>query len=104
VITPAGKKHSLELWVVVGSSFSLLGDKAEWRVTKKRGKLIPTALIVRYNVADPGDSTKNTSWLAVAKITEAKICVIDKIAPKANANVEARAAADASATKPCLQE
>src|SRR2546422_7851339 len=32
VITPSGKKHSLDLWSVVGSSFSALGEKAEWRI------------------------------------------------------------------------
>ncbi len=104
VITPAGQKHSLELWNVVGSGFSSLGEKAEWRVTKQGAKATPIALIVRYNVADPENSSKNTSWLAVAKITDAKICVTDKIGPKPNANVEARAAADASRMKQCLQE
>jgi len=103
VITPAGQKHSLELWNVVGSSFSSLGDKAEWRIKKQGAKVIPVALIVRYNVADPENSSKSTSWLAVAKITSAKICVTDKIAPKADANVAARAAADGAATKPCLE-
>jgi len=104
VITPAGQKHSLELWSVVGSSFSSLGEKAEWRIKRTGAKGNPIALIVRYNVADPENSTKSTSWLAVAKITSAKICVTEKIAPKADANVAARAAADTAARKPCLQE
>ncbi len=103
VITPDGRKHSLKLWDVVGSSFSSLGEKAEWRIKKNGAKVTPIALIVRYNVANPEDSTRNTSWLAVAKITGAKICVTDKIAPKPNANVEARTAADNAANKPCLQ-
>jgi hypothetical protein len=100
VITPRGQKHSLDLWTVVGSSFSSLGEKAEWRL---QGKANPIALIVRYNVADPEDSSKNISWLAVAKITAAKICVTDKVAPKPDANVAARAAADSAASKPCLE-
>jgi hypothetical protein len=103
IITPAGQKHSLELWNVVGSSFSSLGEKAEWRIKRNGAKITPMALIVRYNVANPEDSTKSTSWLAVAKITGSKICITDKIAPKANANVEARTAADNAANKPCLQ-
>lgn len=103
VITPGGTKHTLELWNVVGSSFSSLGEKAEWRVQKQKGKTVPVALIVRYNVANPEDSTRNTSWLAVVKITGAKICVTDKIAPKAGANEAARVAADKSANKPCLE-
>jgi hypothetical protein len=104
VVTPAGQKNSLELWNVVGSSFSSLGEKAEWRIKRAGAKVTPIALIVRYNVADPENSTKSTSWLAVAKITAAKICVTDKIAPKASANVEARVAADSAGKKQCLQE
>ena len=102
VINPACRKHSLDLWTVVGSSFSSLGEKAEWRVRTQRGKAVPIALIVRYNVSNPEDSTKTTSYLAVAKITANQICVTDKIAPGAGANVAARNAADASANKPCL--
>lgn len=102
IITPAGHKHSLDLWTVVGSSFSSLGDKAEWRVRTQRGKVVPLALIVRYNVSNPEDSTKTTSYLAVAKITSDKICVTDKIAPGETANAAARSAADGSAAKPCL--
>ena len=103
VITPSGQKHSLDLWTVVGSSFSSLGEKAEWRVRTQRGKVVPVALIVRYNLSSPDDSTKITSYLAVAKITAARICVTDKIAPGADANVAARTAADKSADKPCLE-
>ena len=103
VITPNGKKHSLELWNVIGSGFSALGEKAEWRVKRQGGKTVPVALIIRYNVANPEDSTKGSSYLAVAKITAAKICVTDKIEPKADANVAARTAADNAGTKPCLQ-
>ena len=103
VITPAGKKHSLDLWTVVGSSFSSLGDKAEWRVRTQKGKVVPVALIIRYNLSNPEDSSKITSYLAVTKITASKICVTDKIAPGANANVAARTAADNSADKPCLE-
>ena len=103
VITPAGQKHSLDLWTIVGSSFSSLGEKAEWRVRTQRGKVVPVALIVRYNLSHAEDSTKAISYLAVAKITAAKICVTDKIPPGAGANVAARAAADKSADKPCLE-
>jgi hypothetical protein len=103
VITPRGQKTSLELWTVVGSSFSSLGEKAEWRMSRQSGRLVPVALIVRYHLSNPEDSTKSTSYLVVAKITAAKICVTDKIAPQADANVAARAAADGAANKPCLE-
>lgn len=103
VITPSGQKHSLELWSVVGSSFSALGEKAEWRVKRQGTKVTPIALIVRYNVADPEGVGKGTSWLAVAKITDANTCVTEKIAPGANQNIAARNAADTSAMKPCIR-
>ena len=104
VITPNGKKQSLELWNVVGSSFSSLGEKAEWRMKGAGAKALPVALIVRYNVANPEDSTrKGTSWLAVVRIGSdaSQICVTESIAPGADQNVKAREAADNSASKPC---
>lgn len=103
VVTPSGKQQSLELWSVVGSSFSSLGNKAEWRMKGAGAKASPVALIVRYNVANPEDSTRNTSWLAVVKMSSdaAQICVTDSIPPGADQNVKAREAADSSASKPC---
>ena len=104
VISPDGKKHQLEFWNVISSAFSHVGEKAEWRVIKKKGKIVPVALIVRFTANEySGDTPKPVSYLAVAKITPQKICVTDKIAPSATANEEARTAADASADKPCLE-
>ncbi|HEX8844219.1 MAG TPA: hypothetical protein VF791_06230 [Pyrinomonadaceae bacterium] len=103
VVTPRGQKHSLDLWSVVGSSFSFVGKKAEWRVQRRGGKLVPVALIVRYNLSNPEDSSKGTSYLTVSKITTKKICVTHKISPGANANEEARQAADSAANQPCLE-
>jgi hypothetical protein len=107
VISPNGKKHQLEFWNVISSAFSHVGEKAEWRVIKKNGKIVPVALIVRFTSSEySGDTSKPTSlisYLAVAKITPQKICVTDKIAPSSKANEEARVAADASADKPCVE-
>jgi len=104
VVTPRGKKHSLELWQVVSGGFSSLGPKAEWRLSRQNGKLVPVALIVRYNASeDPENSTKITSYLAVAKITAEEICITDKISPGASANEAARRAADMATTKACLK-
>ena len=103
VVTPSGKKQSLDLWSVVGSSFSSLGDKAEWRLKGAGAKALPIGLIVRYHVANPEDSTKGTSWLAVVRISNdaSQICVTDAIPPGADQNVKAREAADNSASKQC---
>jgi hypothetical protein len=104
VVTPKGKKHELNYWQVITGGFSSLGEKAEWRVVKSKGKIVPVALIVRVNASeDPEDAKKITSYLAVAKITAQKICVTDKIHPSATQNEEARRAADSSANKSCLE-
>lgn len=105
VVTPKGAKHSLELWDVISSAFSSVGPQAEWRMAKQNGKLAPVALIIRYNAnEDPENPNKRSSYLAVTKITSSEICVTDKILPGANANEEARRAADTAATKPCLKK
>ena len=105
VITPQGKQHSLDLWSVVSGGFSSVGPKAEWRVATQKRKLVPGALIIRYNASeDPESPNKLTSYLAVAKITLTEICVTDKISPGPKANEDARLAADAASTKPCLKQ
>lgn len=104
VITPNGKKHPLNYWQVITSAFSSVGDKAEWRVERRGGKTVPTALIVRVNASENPDAPdQKTSYLAVAKITPNEICVTAKIKGGPSANAEARRAADASANQPCLQ-
>ncbi len=104
VITPQGKQHSLDLWSVVSGGFSSVGPKAEWRLASQKGKSVPVALILRYNASEDSESpNKTTSYLAVAKITPTEICVTDKISPGPKANEDARRAADAASTKPCLK-
>jgi len=104
VITPQGKEHSLELWSVVSGGFSSVGPKAEWRIATQNKKAVPVALILRYNASeDPEKPEKTTSYLAVTKITPTEICVTEKILPSPTANEDARRAADASSTKPCLK-
>jgi hypothetical protein len=100
VVSPDGKKHPLNYWQVITTGFSSLGEKAEWRVERKGGKVQPFALIVRVNASEnPEKPDEKTSYLAVAKITAAAVCVTDKV----QTNEEARQAADASADKPCLK-
>ncbi len=100
VVSPDGKKHPLNYWQVITNGFSSLGEKAEWRVEKKGGKLRPYALIVRVNASEnPEKPEEKTSYLAVSKLTAGEVCVTDKV----KTNEEARQAADASADKPCLK-
>lgn len=105
VVTPDNREHSLDYWNIITRSFSSLGTKAEWRVVKLKGKITPMALIVRVDSfgLENRDSSKQKSYLAVAKITPEEICVTDKISATLNANEEARQAADDSANKVCLK-
>jgi hypothetical protein len=104
VNTPNRAKHSLELWDVISGGFSSVGPKAEWRIASQNGKLSPVALIIRYNASEnPDNPNQRTSYLAVAKITANEICITDKIFAGANANTQARRAADSAANKTCLK-
>jgi hypothetical protein len=104
VRTPRGGEHSLDLWTIVSGGFSSLGPKAEWRMSTRNGKLIPVALIVRFNAnEDSAQPDRVTSYLAVSKITAEAICVTDKILPGVKANDEARSAADTAGTRTCLK-
>lgn len=96
VITPQKKEHPLRFNEFY-YSFSAIGEKVEWRL--RRG--VPVALIARYNVADPEDSEKRTSYLMVVKVTRSLSCVTDVIPPGAKQNETARKLADASSTKAC---
>ncbi|EIJ36008.1 hypothetical protein [Thiothrix nivea] len=103
VLRPAGKEFPLELWSTVSSGFSSLGSKAEWRVKKEGKKIIPIALIVRYNVSENLEKPdKTTSYLVVSKMTADEICVTDVVKPVKNANQKARDLADVAISKPCL--
>lgn len=105
VVAPNGSKHDLNFWQVVTHAFSSVGNKAEWRVVRKNGKLSPVALIVRVNASeDPANPSRQTSYLAVTKLTADKICVTHKIPPGANANVDARRAADSALSAECLAQ
>lgn len=96
VITPSNKTFELNFWGYFGA-FSSVGAKAEWRM---KGKT-PIALIVRFNVSNPEDSSKNTSYLMVSKITNSEVCVTDIVNPSKTQNAQAQALADKASTKSC---
>lgn len=101
VVAPDGKSSALDYWQTITWGFSSLGEKAEWRLGPN-GQ--PLALIVRVNASENAeDSSKITSYLAVAKITAAATCVVAKIPPSAKANEEARKAADSAAGRACIE-
>ncbi len=104
VLTPDGKQHPLNYLQFGSGAFSSVAEKAEWRVARKGGKVVPIALIVRV-VYDAGDGVKvkKVSQLAVAKITAENICVTDWVKGGVRGNEAARREADVAAEKPCLK-
>ena len=103
IIAPNRKKYELDFQQNVSGGFSVVGDKAEWRVTRNGKQPIPFALIIRFNVAKaPDNPEQEDSYLIVTKITKTAACVVDVIEPTVkNQNVKARESADASATMQC---
>ena len=102
---PQGKEFPLEYWSTIAGGFTNLGDKAEWRVEKSGGKIIPKALIVRVNASENSEKPDvKTSYLAVAKIAPGKACVVAKIPPGPKMNQLAREAADFASDRPCLSD
>ena len=97
VITPAKKKSELNFWQYNGS-FSSIGEKVEWRLMKG----VPVALIARFNVSNPDNAEKTTSFLVVSKIGKKESCVVEIIDPAAKQNEKARRSADGASAKQCL--
>ncbi|HEX3526788.1 MAG TPA: hypothetical protein VH988_06955 [Thermoanaerobaculia bacterium] len=97
---PKGGQHPLELWTLVSSHFSTLGKTAEWRVDATVKPVKPAALIVRFNAADP-ETTKETSSLAVIKLSAAAACLVDVVPPGKEQNQKAQESADTAQEKPC---
>lgn len=101
VIDPKGTEYELKMPEKISYGFSNIGQKAEWRV-KKQGSQ-PLALIIRFNANEnPEDYNKSTSFLTVAKITNNSICIVDKVRPGKDQNLQARKIADISQSKGCL--
>jgi hypothetical protein len=99
VVTPDGKENPLEFYNVITGHFSSLGPRAEWRLRDG----VPYALIVRVLASeDPEHPDRKTNYLAVARIGPEAICVTDRIEGGADENARARAAADASHSRPCI--
>ncbi|NHZ99555.1 hypothetical protein [Massilia sp. CCM 8734] len=105
IVSPEKKVFELQYEKVVTEGFAWLGKKAEWRVTRRNGKIVPVALIVNVNGTDQTDlgRPKRVPLLAVAQIRETEACVVKTLsAGSAAANAQARVIADGPAL-PCLK-
>ena len=90
---PGNALYPLSYWESVTPGYATVGQKAEWRMVKRNGKRVPTALLVRLTRLDlrhPGE------LIAVARIDRDGACVVYRGDP-ADSGVEQaarRAAAD----------
>jgi hypothetical protein len=107
VVTPRGREFDLDFrHFITGTEsdpFSDPGTRAEWRVKREHGKVVPVAIVVRVIAQESAPVNTVTSYLAVSKITKNEICVTDKVLPGPKQNEEARRAADVAVNKPCLK-
>jgi len=100
VMDPRGKEHPLNFQDAITRSFSSLGQKADWRVVRKNGALVPIALIIRVNESG-FEGRRTASYLSVSKIGGSEICVTDRIAPTVDQYKRALRAADVAINRPC---
>ena len=101
LIAPDKKTFNLQFEAQDSLKMSRLEQKIEWRVIREGRKIVPVALITRFEVLESRESNKRVSYLMVSKITADSACLTDIVKPSADANEEARKLADASANKPC---
>ena len=75
VVAPGKAVYPLAFWDVVTLGYASVGQKAEWRMGRRNGKSVPTALLVRLTRLD----TRNPGELiAVARLDRDGACVVFK--------------------------
>jgi hypothetical protein len=79
IVTPAGAVYPLEYWEVVTPGLSRVGRKAEWWVEERKGKVVPTALLVRLDTGNPvleGPREAAGAIITAARIALDGACVV----------------------------
>ena len=97
IVTPARAVYPLEYWEVVTPGLARVGRKAEWRIERRDGRLVPTALLVRLDTGNPiteGPRVAAGSVITAARIETDGACVVyqGNAAPR-SADAAARGAA-----------
>lgn len=90
VEAPNGRQYPLRLGELISNGFSTLGDKAEWRISKRGDKITPFALILRFS---PEQEHGIIQYLTVSKIGPGAACLTEVIPPQRKHNEKAREAA-----------
>ncbi len=79
IVTPRGKVYPLEYWEVVTPGLSHVGRMAEWRVEERKGKVVPTALLVRLDTGNTimeGPREKAGTIITATRIDSDGACVV----------------------------
>lgn len=105
IVTPARAVYPLEYWEVVTPGLARVGRKAEWRLERRAGRMVPTGLLVRLDSGDPapqGPRLAPGAIITAARIEADGACVVYQgdAAPR-SADTEARSAA-ADPRRHCL--
>jgi hypothetical protein len=79
ILTPNRKQHVLRYWDLKAGNFISLEKGATWILTRRSGKVMPMALILRANTK-PAEFTRFPgNYTIIAKLTPQKVCVIGRI-------------------------
>lgn len=90
VIAPDSQVTDLGLLKLFGGAFSTLGTHVEWRGDRSKSQFHPTGMILRYDVFEHPERPKQpTSYLLAVSLKETP-CVVAKVAPGGDQNVQAR--------------
>jgi hypothetical protein len=102
IILPGGEIRELRFFEHVSSAFSGLGGKAEWRVRRSGSKIVPAALLVRFDAYENPDFPERvTSYLVVVRLNPDAPCITDVLKPSKNQNLIGRELADRAAERAC---
>lgn len=80
IVTPRGAVYPLEYWDVLAPGVARVGRKAEWRLEARAGRLVPTALLVRLDTAEPAVRgprfARSGGIITAARIESDGACVV----------------------------
>lgn len=104
IVTPRGQVWPLDYWDVVTPGLARVGRKAEWRIERRGAALVPVALLVRLDTANPrmsGPRMASGAILTGARIARDGACVVYQ-GNGALATADAAARSAVAGRRPCL--
>ena len=99
IVAPRGAVYPLSLWDVVTPGYAVIGQKAEWQLGQRKGRQVPTALVLRLTKLDKHDTGE---LIAVARIDADGACVVFRGDARAPATERLAARAAANRSSKCL--